>query len=148
MFLLFGSTITPSAAHASTAARICAVDGFIDCPSGHDLLDTQAHEKPLHAVTDGHCDDAGRDLHIGGRRLLADPCLFLTILDLLEEVRHPDLRRFADVDPRFDGGADVVGVHVAIPDAVATHDHDRVAQRAPRRLECGRCGRRRRAGST
>ncbi len=30
MFLLFGSTTTDAAEHASTASRICAVDGFID----------------------------------------------------------------------------------------------------------------------
>ena len=35
------------------------------------------------------------------------------------------------------GGADVVGVDVAVPDAVAADDHDRVADARPHVLERG-----------
>src|SRR3954468_13405514 len=38
-------------------------------------------------------------------------------------------------DAVFEGGADVVGVHVAVPQAVTAHHDDRVAEITPRRLE-------------
>ena len=40
--------------------------------------------------------------------------------------------------PGFDRGADVVGVDVTVPEAVAADDDDRVADRAPRVLEAAR----------
>ena len=65
---------------------------------------------------------------------LAHPAL---LLDLLEEVGDPDLPGPADVDGGLDGGADVVGVDVAVPDAVAADDDDRVADAGPHVLEGG-----------
>ena len=54
--------------------------------------------------------------------------------DLLEQVGDPDLLRpAAEVERHLDRGADVVGVDVAVPQPVAADDHDRVADRAPRR---------------
>ena len=68
MFLLFGSTITASAVHASTASRICAVDGFIDCPPATTVLHAEAREQAAHAVADADRDDRGRDGRRRGRR--------------------------------------------------------------------------------
>ena len=45
--------------------------------------------------------------------------------------------RVADRDTGLDRGADVVGVHMAVPEAVAAHDDDRVAERVPRARNCG-----------
>ena len=50
------------------------------------------------------------------------------LLDLLVEVGDADVGGTPDRDAGLDGGADVVGVHVAVPDAVAADHHDRVAE--------------------
>ncbi len=57
------------------------------------------------------------------------------LLDLLVEVGDPDAVRPAHGDTGLDGGADVVGVDVAVPDAVTTHHHDGVAEGVPGLLE-------------
>jgi hypothetical protein len=63
---------------------------------------------------------------------LADPPL---LLDLFEQVGDPDAAGPAAVERRLDGGADVVGVDVAVPHAVAADDHDGVADAGPHLLE-------------
>ena len=61
----------------------------------------------------------------------------LVLLDLLVEVGDVDAGRRADRDAGLDRGPDVVGVHVAVPDAVAADDDDRVAERVPRGRNAG-----------
>ena len=136
MFLLFGSTITRSAAQRCTASRICAVDGFIDWPPATMCCTPRLAKSRSRPVADRDRDDTGGDVLDGaprtvGRRLLADPRLLLAFLDLLEQVGDADLGGTPGDDAGLDGGADVVGVHVAVPDAVAADDDDRVAERAP-----------------
>ena len=65
-------------------------------------------------------------------------CLTPRVLvgDLLEQVGHADPARPAvEVERRLDRRADVVGVDVAVPGALAADDHDRVADRSPALLE-------------
>ncbi len=50
---------------------------------------------------------------------------------LVEQVGDADLAGPADLDGGLDGGADLVGVDVAVVDAVATDDHDGVADAGP-----------------
>ena len=57
--------------------------------------------------------------------------------DLLGEVGDPDPVRAAGLDPGLDGGADVVDVHVDVPQALVA-DHD---QGVPERAERGAQGR-------
>ena len=153
MFLLLGSTITASAAHASTASRICAVDGFIDWPPATTcctprLVSRRRMPSPTPTattavVTAGWSPNSSRSAtHLG----LAHPAL---LFDLLDEVGDADLVRAARVDAGFDRGADVVRVDVAVPEAVAADDDDRVADRAPRVAERrASCRRARRAGTS
>ncbi len=61
MFLLFGSTTTQSDAHASTASRICAVDGFIDWPPATTRCTPRLVSRRSHAVTDADRDHRGGD---------------------------------------------------------------------------------------
>ena len=61
MFLLFGSTITQSAAHASTASRICAVDGFIDWPPATTCCTPRLVSRRRTPLADADRDDRGGD---------------------------------------------------------------------------------------
>ena len=63
------------------------------------------------------------------------PALLLELPDLLEEVGDADLLGAAGVERGLDGGADVVGVDVAVPDPVAAHHDDGVADAGPHVLE-------------
>ena len=119
--------------------------------AGDDLLHAEAGEEPAHAVADRDRHDRGLDQVLGRvddrreRGRLGDPAL---LLHLLEQVGDPDVAGPPGLDPGLDRAADVVGVHVAVPQAVAAHDDDRVAERRPRRLERGdRARPRRRAGT-
>ena len=147
MFLLLGSTTTPSAAHASTASRICAVDGFIDCPPATTCCtprprSSSRRPSPTATATTAVVDRRDR------RRCARPSGLRRGCIHLLEEVGDADVARTTDRDAGLDGGADVVGVHVAVPQAVAADHHDRVAEAAPRRLEGRRPARRARRGRT
>ena len=141
MFLLFGRTITESAGHRSTASRICAVDGFIDWPPATISCTPRLASRRRTPSPTADRDDRGR--RPGPRAAArADPgerrglvATQLLLLDLLEQVGDPDVARPAGLDAGLDGAADVVGVHVAVPEAVAADDHDRVAERGPRLLE-------------
>ena len=121
MFLLLGSTITPSAAHCCTASRICAVDGFIDCPPATmcctpRLAKSCSRPSPTATATTpvATCSTGAPAAAVG---LLPDPRRLFALLHLLVEVGHADLRGATGDDARLDGGADVVRVHVAVPDA-------------------------------
>ena len=104
--------------------------------AGDHVLHAEAREQAADAVADADRDDRGRDRPQFGRSAgevgddvgLAHPAL---LFDLLDQVGDADRVRAARVDAGFDRGADVVGVHVAVPDAVAADDDDRVADRAP-----------------
>ena len=61
-------------------------------------------------------------------RALADPAL---LLDLLGEVGDPDVAGPAGVECRLDRRADVVGVDVAVPQAVAADHDDGVPEARP-----------------
>ena len=65
-------------------------------------------------------------------RRLPHPAL---LLDLLPEVGDPDLAGPAGLEGGLDGGTDVVGVDVAVPQAVAADDDDRVAEPGPHLAE-------------
>ena len=102
-----------------------------------DALHAEAVEDAADAVTGADGDDRGGHrrgaddaVQLGGG--VADPAL---LLDLLEQVGHPDLAGAAAVQGGLDGVADVVGVDVAVPEAVAADDHDRVADAGPHVLE-------------
>ena len=58
-------------------------------------------------------------------------------LDLLEQVGDADVTRSSAVERGLDRCADVIGVDVTVPQAVATHDDDRVADAGPDVLEGG-----------
>ena len=123
-----------------------AIHGFEDLrgrrvhrlAAGDDVLHTEADEEPFQSVAHRDRDDAGGDvLDRRGTdlRLLTDPRLFFALLHLLVQVGDADLGGTTGDDAGLDGGADVVRVHVAVPDAVATDDDDRVAEVAPGLLE-------------
>ena len=89
-----------------------------------DALDAVSHTDRHHRR--GHTDPLGLLDRLGGR--LPDPAL---LLHLLGQIRDPDLSGPAAVECRLDRRADVVGVDVAVPQPVAPHDHDRVADPGP-----------------
>ena len=66
---------------------------------------------------------------------LADPALLLDLVELVEQVGDPDLAGSTDLDGGLDRGADLVGVDVAVVDAVAADDDDRVADAGPHLAE-------------
>ncbi len=66
------------------------------------------------------------------RRGFAHPAF---LLDLFGQVGDPDLARTPGVEGRFNRGADVVGVDVAIPQPVPADDDDRVPETGPHVLE-------------
>ena len=108
--------------------------------AGDDDLHAEAREQPADAVAHRDRDDRGLDRGEGRDVAGAVPPAAThscSCVDLLEQVGDPDLMRSARFDAGFDRGADVVGVDVAVPDAVAADDDDRVAERAPRVLERG-----------
>ena len=57
------------------------------------------------------------------------------MLEFFEQVGDPDLVRATNGDAGFDAAADVVAVDMAVPNAVAANDHDRVADLGPCRAE-------------
>ena len=138
MFLLFGSTITESAAQRCTASRICAVDGFIDWPPATmcctpRLAKSCSRPSPTAtATTPVVTCSTGAAPALG---LLPDPRLLFALLHLLVQVGDADLGGTTGDDAGLDGGADVVRVHVAVPDPVAADDDDRVAEVTPGLLE-------------
>ena len=76
-----------------------------------------------------------RETYADADALLAHPLGLFALGDLLEEVGDADVGGTTRDDAGLDGAADVVGVHVAVPQAVAPDDDDRVAERGPRVLE-------------
>src|SRR3546814_16620226 len=104
--------------------------------AGDDVLDPEVAEDAPDSLAGGHGHDAARHrfgLELGrvvsGR--LAHPALLLDLVELVEQVGDADLARPPDLDGGLDGGADVVGVDVAVEDAVAPADHDPVADPRP-----------------
>ena len=78
---------------------------------------------------------------LAGRRRLVGRCLAYPalLLDLLHEVGDANLPGAAGVESGLNGRADVIGVDVAVPQAVAAHHDDGVADAGPHVLE-GRDG--------
>ena len=143
MFLLFGRITTWSALTCSTVSSSSAVDGFsvwppVTMPCTLRLAKSSASPSPLQTATTavvtggrpaparvGTCWPAMRRLAVG-----------VLLGDLLEQVGHPDLlRATVEVERDLDRRADVVRVDVAVPEAVAADDDDRVADRTPALLE-------------
>ena len=124
----------------SMTSRICAVDGFIDWPPADDVVHAERVEDAADPVAGGDGDDRGHRGGPSGHRsadapdssALANPGL---LLDLVEQVGDTDVAGPAGVEGGLDRGADVVGVDVAVPQAVASDDHDRVADAGPDVLE-------------
>ena len=125
---------------ASTASRICAVDGFIDCPPATTCCTPRLREaacaspSPTATATTpvATCSSSARAGRVGRpacSRTHASSSRSSTCSrrSVTRMSRGPP-----GDDAGLDGGADVVGVHVAVPDAVAADDDDRVAEIAPR----------------
>jgi hypothetical protein len=108
------------------------------------MVDTERPEDPPHALTVGHGHHRrpGRRSAVvvpdrpGGGGVTDPPLLF----DLLVQVGDPDVPGPAGVEGRFDGGADVVGMDVAVPQTLAADHHDRIADPGPDLLEGGHGG--------
>ena len=134
MFLLLGRMTTCSPGAASMAASRSAVDGFIDWPpltTWWTPSDRKMRRMPSPVQTATTAQRTGSGVRLGlglGAGRLAYPPL---LLDLLPQVGHPDAAGPAGLEGRLDGGADVVGVDVAVPQAFAAHHDDRVAQTRP-----------------
>ena len=138
MLLLLGRMTTCSPGAASMAASRSAVDGFIDWPpltTWWTPRDRKMRRMPVAGADRHHRAPhrlgRGLGLGLGAGRLPYPPLLF----DLLPEVGDPDAAGPAGLQGRLDGGADVVGVDVAVPQAFAAHHDDRVAQTRPHLAE-------------
>ena len=60
----------------------------------------------------------------------------MLFVDLFKQIGDPNLFRSpAKVERNLDGRTDVIGVDVAVPDAVTAHHDDRIAQLSPSSLE-------------
>ena len=128
----------------STASRICAVDGFIDCPPADDLLHAEAAQEGAQPVADRDRDHRGGD--VLDRRAAAGVwsrthASSSRSADLLEQVGDADVAR---------AGPTAMPASMAAPmSSVCTWQFHRPSpptttiespRRAPRRLEAGRCG--------
>ena len=117
------------------ASSSSAVEGFIDWPPLTTWC-TPSERKmrrmpsPVHTATTAQ--RTGRRRFGPDRRdgRLADPTL---LFDLLPQIGDPNLAGPARLDAGLDGGADVVGVDVAVPHPVAADHDDRVARPRPTR---------------
>ena len=110
-------------------------------PACDDPLHPEGAEDASDPVTARHRDHRGDRRRtegdvggtaVGGLRGLSDPAF---LLDLLEKVGDPDVPRPSHVERGFDGRADLVGVDVAVPEAVAPDHDDRVTETSPDLLE-------------
>jgi hypothetical protein len=142
MFLLLGSITTWSALTCSTTSSSSAVDGFsvwppVTMPCTFRFENSSASPSPLHTATTAVVTGGSpAPARLGVVALQLGLAQGVLLGDLLEQVGHPDLLRPAtEVERDLDGGADVVGVDVAVPQAVAADDDDRVADRSPPLLE-------------
>ena len=116
------------------AASRSAVEGFIDWPPLTTWW-TPSERKmrrmpsPVQTATTAQRTGSRVRLRLGvGAGGLAHPPL---LFDLLPQVGDPDAAGPARLQRRLDGGADVVGVDVAVPQALPAHHHDRVTQTGP-----------------
>ena len=117
----------------STAATRSAVDGFIDWPPATRTRTPRERKmRPTPSpTTTATTDVVGRLVRFGvglHGTALAHPA-FLD--DLFGEVGDADVAGPSGVERRFDGRADVVGVDVAVVEAVAADDDDGVADPGP-----------------
>jgi len=95
--------------------------------AGHDAAHAEIGQDATDPVPRSHGHDPGSH-GIGG-------VVAAHMGDLVEQVGHLDAVGTAGADACLDGGADLVGVDVAVPRAVAAHYHDRVTQLVPAGLE-------------
>ena len=122
MFLLFGSTITRvggAMLHRFEDLRGRRVHRLA---TGDDVLHAETDEELLEAVAHRDRDHAGGDVldrRGVGLRLLPDPRRFLAFLHLLVQVGDANVGGTTGDDAGLDRCADVVRVHVTVPDAVA-----------------------------
>ena len=135
-----GSTITSAAPAPVIASRIWPVDGRRPGPPRHDGGAGLARTAPPSPAPAATATTARPVRATAPRRADA--------LDLLGEVGDPDPVRPAGLDAGLDGGADVVDVHVDVPQAVAADHDERVAERGQRVAQRRDRGRRRRRAGT
>ena len=143
MFLFPGRTTTWPELTCSTASSSSAVDGFIVCPPRTMPCTPSSRNSslipaPLLTATTAHVTAGCSESGAGGGRSGDELGLAHGVLggDLLEQVGDPDLPGPAvEVEGDLDGGADVVGVDVTVPDPVPADHDDGVADRSPSLLE-------------
>ncbi len=112
-------------------------------PAGHDALHAEVGEQLGQPVAAAHRHHRGRHPRQAGAGprghvLARHRSLAVGVLlgDLLEQIGHADLlRTTVEIERDLDGGADVVGVDVTVPEAVTADHDDRVADLAPPVLE-------------
>ena len=143
MLPLLGRMITSSDRTASTASTSSAVDGFMDWPPAMSPCTPRDRKirptpSPVATATTPVVGAGPGGVAAGplpdGARALTHPAL---LLHLLEQVGHPDGARPAGVEGRLDGRTDVIGVDVAVPQAVPADHHDGVPEAGPDLLERG-----------
>ena len=118
-----GSTTTSAAPHETIASSSWPVEGRRPGPAGDD--------DRARGLEEGRQPGPGRDARPPATRAGRGPPPAGG--DLVGEVRDPDAVRAPGGDPGLDGGADVVDVHVDVPQAVAAH-HDQAVPEAGERL--------------
>ena len=122
------------------ASSISAVDGLADWPPDTSLRAPRERSirltpSPAQTATTAQLTGSSGASSWPPRRLrLAYPAL---LFDLVAQVRHPDLAGPADLDGRLYGLAHVVGVDVAVVQAVAAHDDDGAPAALPHGAEGG-----------
>ena len=140
MFLLFGQHD-----HAVGDARVDRLEDLRGrrvhrLPARDHLLHAEAAQERAETVAHRDRDDPGGDARRArARRRRRPPSRTQASSSRSATCSRRSVTRMSrgrpDRDAGLDRGADVVGVHVAVPEAVAADDDDRVAEVAPRGLE-------------
>ena len=138
MFLLLGRMMTSSERDGldrldqlgrRRVHRLAADDQVVDAERAEDAPDAVAARRRPPRSSSAAGPSPSRGAGARGAGALAHPPL---LLDLLVEVGHPDALRPPGVQAASMAGADVVGVDVAVPQAVAADHDDGVARCRPR----------------
>ena len=124
MFPLLGRMMTESERTASTASTSSAVDGFMDCPPAMSRCTPRERKilpmpSPVATATTPVVGAGPGGVADGPEPSVpapfADPPL---LFHLLQQVGDPDVAGSAGVETGLDGRPDVIGVDVAVPQAV------------------------------
>ena len=143
MFLLFGRITTSFGVHLLDGVEQFGGRRVHRLATGDHALHTELGEQLDEPVAAAHRDDRRRDGRQAARRRARVPArlrrrrhrrlpLGVLLVDLLEQIGHPDLARpTVEIERDLDRRADVVRVDVAVPQTVTADDDDRVADRRP-----------------